>query len=203
MKSWFYSFLSTYLIISVKKWQVKIKKSEITAGFTKLETWRQEKKQFEIVWVRFLRNYHPEACVQCSVNFYGTYLVHSDCRAQKLFLALWSQFRALKIYSSLLLEKGLNLSCKTFPLNFGNFPIKNIVCHNLGLSETNGPNFLDLAKKELWSYTSCPILFKFVIKRMQFVLKRIFWSQNIVCLTNEMEQSIQEWFVQSFLDPKM
>ena len=89
--------------------------------------------------------------MQCSVNFYGTYLVHSDCRAQKLFLALQSQFRALKIYSSLLLEKGLNLSCKTFPLNFGNFPIKNIVCHNLGLSETNGPNFLDLAKKELWS----------------------------------------------------
>ena len=184
----------------MKKWQVKIKKSEITAGFTKLETWRQEKKQFEIVWVRFLRNYHPEACVQCSVNFYGTYLVHSDCRAQKLFLALQSQFRALKIYSSLLLEKGLNLSCKTFPLNFGNFPIKNIVCHNLGLSETNGPNFLDLAKKELWS---CPILFKFVIKRMHFVLKRIFWSQNIFSLANEMEQSIQEWFVQSFLDPKM
>ena len=200
MKSWFYSFLSTYLIISVKKWQVKIKKSEITASFTKLETWRQEKKQFEIVWVRFLRNYHPETCVQCSVNFYGTYLVHSDCRAQKLFLALQSQFRVLKIYSSLLLEKGLNLSCKTFPLNFGNFPIKNIVCHNLGLSETNGPNFLDLAKKELWS---CPILFKFVIKRMHFVLKRIFWSQNIFSLANEMEQSIQEWVVQSFLDPKM
>ena len=160
----------------------------------------KKKKQFEIVWVRFLRNYHPEACVQCSVNFYGTYLVHSDCRTQKLFLALQSQFWALKIYSSLLLEKGLNLSCKTFPLNFGNFPIKNIVCHNLGLSETNGPNFLDLAKKELWS---CPILFKFVIKRMHFVLKRISWSQNIFSFANEMEQSIQEWFVQSFLYPMM